>query len=443
MSINFKIKDFLHPLKIYKLKSFLEKSQWYEPEKMGEIQYEILIRILKHSYKNVPYYRKLFDVAGIKVNDIKSLKDLDKIPVLTKDDLKCNFNSLTAKDVHKYKPHLYKTTGTTGEPVPFYLDISSQVLEFCYYWRYWSWSGYSLRKPFAEFALHPFIEGDITRLFFKSHLTNRIIVNPSMLSRQNIGSIYESLRKNKTEFIKGSPSTLYAYALLLEREGVSMPLKSVFTTGELVLPSHRAKIEEIFECRLVDSYGHMERTVAICQCPEGSYHINSEYGVLEVNKNSQLSDGNKTVGTVIGTTLHNLAMPLIRYELTDLLEVGKNGKCRCGRGLPVVDKILGRTQQIIVTPDERFLTNLFILFDDVKNVKWLQMIQESINHITLEYGPDTGFNQDELSDMISKLRTILGDSMIIDLHELNDSEVIERKNHKYLPVISKIDIELN
>ncbi|MFH1403060.1 MAG: hypothetical protein ABIH11_02190 [Candidatus Altiarchaeota archaeon] len=441
MSVDFKIRDFLYPASIIKLRLFLEKSQWFTEEMLREYQFKRLMIILDHAYRKVPYYRRMFDKEGIRVKDVKQLEDIERIPHLTKDMVKDNFESLQAVDIENYGPQLNRTTGTTGEPVNFFLDKTSNILEFCYYWRYWSWAGYSIYTPFAEFSLHHFL-GKKDGLMDYSHMTRRLTLNPAQMSYDRIDDFVDIIRKYKPVFLKGSPSTIYMFALLTRRRGHELSFKAVFTTGELVIPSHRETIEKTFKCTLIDSYGHMERTVAVSQCPEKSYHINSEYGIMEVMENPKLSSRHKRVGNVLGTSLHNFAMPLIRYEIGDLVGIKrKDTGCGCGRGLPVCDEILGRKQNILVTPDGRFLTNIFILFNELVGIRWVQIIQESIDEIRVDLIEGGDYQPSSEERFLRTLKDLVGDGMHVTVDHLDGDELPKKRANKYIPVISRINIE--
>lgn len=108
---------------------FLMKSQWWPKEKLEEFQNQRLRKIIEHAYDNVPYYRKIFDVRGLRPKDIQCKEDLRKLPILTKEDLRKNFNELMAKDFEKFKPILSHTSGSTGIPMKYYLDKNNFIWE--------------------------------------------------------------------------------------------------------------------------------------------------------------------------------------------------------------------------------------------------------------------------------------------------------------------------
>lgn len=438
MAIEFKIKDFFYPFSILRLRSFLERSQWFSEDELKAYQLERLKLIFRHAYKNVPYYRNLFDNLKLDLQNFTSLDDLKIIPVLDKQTLRNNFTTLTAKNAFQFNPKLCRTSGTSGKPVEFYQDKSSNILEFCYYWRYWSWAGYRIGTSFAEFTLNHFLNNNIKDIASYSSLMKRLMLNPAQLSYENIDRFVLLMKKYRPSYLKGAPATIYAFAYLLEKKGYSdVKLQAIFTTGEPLLLPQKKMIEDTFHCKIFDSYGHMERTVAVCQCPVGRYHINSDYGILEIEKDERLSTSGTIVGRVIGTSLYNFAMPLLRYRVDDVVEVRKDSvRCECGRGFPLCEKIIGRAQDIIITPDGRFLSNVFILFDILKGVLWAQIIQEDTFNLRIKIVKGSNFSVENEREFKRQLRTLTGEGMKIEMEYLPLHMLEALSSQKYKPVIS-------
>jgi len=445
MSIDFKIKEFAYPLEILRLRSFLEKSQWFSEERLKSYQIERLRLILKHAYTNVPYYKDLFQKLKLTPKDFKTLEDLKKIPPLTRETLRLNFDKLIAKNAKKFKPILHRTSGSTASPIEFYLDKYSNILEFCYYWRWWSWAGYKLGMPFAEFSIHHFLgAANIKNIFDYSFITKRLILNPSQLSVKSIPEFVEKIKKYKPLFLKGTPSTLYIFSLLVEKSGYSdISFKAVFTTGEKIISQQRQAIERVFNCKVLDSYGHMERTIAISQCPFGSYHINSDYGILEVEKNDEFVDvEGKTVGEAIGTSLYNFSMPLIRYKIGDLLEISTDVlRCRCGRCLPLVKDIFGRIQDVILTPDGRYLTNIFVIFNLIEGILAYKIYQKSKKELLVKIAKSATAQEKVIAEkIIGYFKKIIGEDVDIKI-EFSPLESFSVQG-KYKIVESSIEIKI-
>lgn len=441
MAVEFKIQDFFHPVDILRLKLSLDRSQWFSKEELQTYQHQRLGLVLDHAYTHVPYYRNLFNKLKLKPQDIKTAEDLTRIPPLNKSMLKKNFRSLIADNARKFNPQLCRTSGTTGEPTEFYQDRPSNILEFCYYWRYWSWAGYKLRDQFAEFTLYHFLNSEINQIVDYAPLTSRLMLNPAQLSYEKINNFISALKKYRPQFLKGSPSSIYIFANLLDKTDISpVKFKAIFTTGELLLPHQRKKIENTFLCRIFDSYGHMERTIAICQCPRGQYHVNSDYGLLEMEDVETAPSSDLVSGRIIGTSLYSFAMPLIRYESNDnvVIPIGPK-RCECGRGLPLCETIVGRTQDIITTPNGRFLSNVFILFDILEGVLWSQIIQEKIDTFKVRLVQDKNFSTEKFQEFMGQLRLLLGKEAEIEIEYLPEKILPTLLSQKYKPVISALE----
>jgi phenylacetate-CoA ligase len=401
------------------LRRFFERSQWFSPEEQAHYQEQRLRKIVDRAYNYVPYYHDLFNRLRLRPKDIRTTADLRKLPTLSKATLRDEFLHLQATDGRRFRPRLYQTTGTTGAPLRFLLDKPANVLEFVYYWRHWSWAGYQLGSPFAELTSHYFLQKEerSEQLFYYQQIPRRLLLNSLSIAKANVITYAEALRVHHPQFLKGIASALYYFALFFKEEGVhDIWLRGVFSTGEMLLPHQRRTIEEIFHCPVLDSYGHMERTVAISECPEGGLHINPEYGILELvdAKPAQSSDDGRQLfaAKVIGTSLHNLSMPLLRYEVGDLVEVDQNPEvCACGRAMPRIRRINGRQEDVIVAPDGRVVTTLFIVFDKVPGIAQGQVIQEEPDRLRVRLVRNASFTEQSEVEFFHYLRRFIGSDM--------------------------------
>lgn len=442
MSIDFKLKDFAYPRSIWKMNRFLNQSQWYSKDELQEYENRRLQEIISHAYVNVPYYRKLFNERGLSPSDITCADDLQKLPYLTKEIIRQNFDDLQVKDVQPYKPKLIQTSGTSGSPLRFYHDKTANVLEFCYYWRYWSWAGYKLGDRFADFSIHHFLKHGSEKLFHHKGLTKQLFLNPMLLSMDNITDFRKVLKRYPANFIKTTPTVLHTFALLLEKAGISdIRFKAAFTTGEKVQEYQRKQVRRVLGCEIHDSYAHMERTMAVCQCTEGSYHINSDYGVLQTEVRHDLSDTADTVAEVVGTSLHNFIMPLIRYKTNDLVTLDDTEKsCACGRHFPRIKEIHGRSQDIIITPDKRFISNVFVLFNLIEGIDWYRLVQDSLTALKVSLVCKDADSKAHIGAEVRKrLSAMVGEEMTIYITYLTIEEVPAMKKSRH--VESKLRIE--
>ena len=440
MSIDFRVRDFLFPRAIWRLHREFDRNQWLPPDQLEEYQLSRLRRILSRAYESVPYYREVFKAKRLHPADVESVADLRVFPTLPKETVRENGARLLADDAQRRRLVSCSTSGSSGEPLHFYLDRNSQTLEFCYYWRYWSWSGYRLGMFTAELGSHHFLVRDemANRAIHLQRPLRRLLLNSNLVSEAGCREMAEALRRHRPRFLKGVSSALYFFALELKRLGISdIHFDAVFSTGDLVTDLHRQLIEEVFSSQVRDSYGHMERTVAVSQCPEGGYHINSDYGVLEVERCSG-PHGENGLGRVLGTSLHNLAMPLIRYEVGDTVELFPDDRrCSCGRAFPLLKAIHGREEDIVLTPDGRFITALFIVPKFVAGIRGIQFIQAEDDKLVALVVPDAEWNQRSSEALLEYTRRTVGPSMRVELRQVGLRDLVRDASGKVRTIIGR------
>ena len=417
MAITFRIQDFLYPFSLVRLHRFLDKSQYFDTETMAVYQNRRLRTIIKQAVTFVPFYRDAFARLRLTADDIRTVQDLKKLPVLSKDMLKQSPAAFLAENNRRFSPRACTTSGSSGEPMVLYHDKAAAILEFCHYWRYWGWGGYRLGMPFADFSLAHFSNMAQEMIADFSRITRRLTLNPAFLSDTTIARYTAALEQHGIRFLKGSPSTLYVFAHLIRKHGLACPpVRCIFTTGELLLPYQRTYLAETFGTRIIDSYGLMERTAAITQCEHGTYHIHAEYGIIEIEKDEKLSSNHLTAGTLISTALHNYVMPLIRYRIPDIIEYETDpAVCPCGRTLPVIKKIHGRQQDALITPSGRIITNLFIIPEDVPGIALFRIVQKTPDAITVTITPSLAYTDETPRHLTAALNRILHNEMRIDV----------------------------
>ncbi len=445
MSIDFRVRDFFSPTEVWTLHRTLEKTQWLPREQLEAYQDRKLREVLNLAYDQVPYYQELFSRLRLHPEDIRGITDLAKLPLLSKRTLKRSGEKLLAARARSFGAKPYKTSGTSGQPLSFYLDKRSNALEFVYYWRYWGWGGYRLGSRFAELSSHYFLarpELAEKTYYFQPHL-NRLVLNSSQVSVKNCKRMASALRKYHPRFLKGMPSILNFFAHSLKEAKIDdLSFKSVFSTGEVLTDLSRALIEKVLNTRILDSYGHMERTVAIAQCPQGGYHVNSDYGILELEEAAGITNGSVRVRKAIGTSLYNRAMPLIRYDLGDHIEVFPDERdCPCGRTLPLIKAIHGRCEDSILTPDGRFITSLFIVPEFVPGIQFVQFVQTAQDRLQIRVVPAEDWEEDSVTTLLEYTRRMTGSKIQASVEVVPRQELIRDRSGKIRCVIGLPDRE--
>lgn len=449
MALEFKLRDFAHPLALWKLRSTFEKTQWLTAEEQTLYQERLLRQIVEHAYRRVPYYRDLFDGLGLKPRDVRRPSDLTKIPILTRETLCAEFARLEATNSRAFRPQVLCTSGTTGRRVRFLADRPSNVLEFVYYWRHWNWAGYRLGDGFAEFSSAFFAKDEErSRLTTcRQRLTNRLLLNSNVMSGATVREYVGAIRRHRPLFLKGLPSVLYYFALFLREQGVAdISFKAIFSTGEILAPRCRKLIEETFGCKVYDSYGHMERTVAISECPRGGMHVNADYGVCELIRQDDLRaepagadrDGRTHAARVVGTSLYNFSMPLLRFDVGDIVLVDPERRCACGRQFPPVGAISGRRGEVILTPEGKVITATFLVFEDVPDILEGQIVQESLERLRVLIVPAPSFEKSGEERLKSRLQALVGEAVRVEVERCESRELFRGGAGKLRAVVSKL-----
>ena len=356
---------------------FLKKSQFWEKDKIKRYQFIKLRELLLESNENVPYYKELFKKINFDPKlDFLKLEDIEKIPILTKFEAKKNkhklFNPKFAKSSFPMR-----TSGSTGEPFEVAVYTKAWEVEQSVIWRHWKWGGYNFRDEMAIIRSYspkkgePLIKSDSIRKF--------TYYSPFHLNEENLESYITTIIKRKTKIIRGYPSSILTLAQYVKKNGINIPtLKLVLTASEALNDVDREFIESSLKTKISNHYGLAEVCVMMGDCEKHELmHNYDEYGYLEL-----LKTDNEKFKKIIGTNLHNKAMPLIRYETGDLAEI-TNSHCSCGRNLIGIKNIIGRSDSNILTPEGFKIptVNFYTLFESYQKINRWQIIQHKINLI--------------------------------------------------------------
>jgi phenylacetate-CoA ligase len=426
---------------------YLNKSQWSTPEQIEEFRSQRLQQMLNHAYENVPYYHKIFQGLSLKPTDIRSVSDLSRLPILTKDIIRKNLPDLLPKNVPKDRLIQTATGGSTGEPMKFFIDSNWNAWNMAAAYRQWSWAGYNIGDKMIYLWSAPQDISDQERL--KTKILNKInrtmFLDAHKLTQQTIEEYIATLRSFKPKIINAYASAIYVIAQYMEKKGITdIHLKAVLTSCETLFPYQRKVIEQAFGCRVYDYYSGRDTTFHAGECPEHTgYHMAQENAIVEFIKNNEpVSPGE--VGKMIITDLENYAMPFIRYEIGDLGRLSTE-KCRCGRNLPLLKEIAGRIRDVIVTKDGKYLTGAFIstLFYDnkglTKGIQQYQFIQKTTDHAILKIVKAEDFSELELDKILQKIKGQCGD-MHIDIEFVD--MILPTRSGKYRPILSEVEMNI-
>jgi len=372
--------------------SELMETQWLSKDELVAYQEKKLRRLIKHAYECVPYYRNLFKENSLTPNDIKSLSDLEKIPISDKTTIK---NSSGYPDCMFSQSHsrrrvtFGRTGGTTGEPLILAKDVNTRSYTWAAYWRWLSWMGLNRGDKTATIWGQSIIQTQLKkRLISKiiSKMDNVIQLNAYDLNDSSMQLFAEQIMKFKPKRLHGYTSSILAFSKYIEEISIHLPPMKVSTTSEVLNSYHRRRLQKNFGNDIFDQYGCGECGSIAFEC--GSHeglHISSEHVIAEISGDRCKYGMNK--GEIVLTDLDNLYMPLIRYKNGDIIEI-TDEMCSCGRNLPLIKSIEGRIADLIVAPNGRYadLDYFMQVLDDLEwydkyDIQKYQVVQEREDQI--------------------------------------------------------------
>ncbi len=408
--------------------SRLRASQWKSADEILADQRRKL-RALLQVAACVPYYRALG------VGPDSELKD---IPILHKETVRAHLDQF--RNPHHPRSGVFEdhTSGSTGKPLRFLLTADQKAYEMAYSIRFWRWAGYRTGDRIAAFRSYiPAARHD--PLWKLDRHTQTLFFSVYDMTPANLRRYVEQFNRYRPQFVRGYPSSIFIFAQFAAAEGLAVHTpRAVLTSSETLSSEMRAVIERTLQCPVFDWWGTNERVVTACQCEQrGAYHVNAEGGILELVPVADTERGGacmkhrddvlmeesashrpavtSTVYRMIGTGLINHAMPLIRYDLGDLaLPAAK--PCPCGRGLPVIGGILGRSDDLIVTGEGKFIppVRFYTLFETHGQIRQFQVVQTAPNAVTVRLVPTRELTDVELTGLRQKLHRFLGETVAVE-----------------------------
>lgn len=431
--------DFIQNSKIVKWIDFVEKSQWWSPTEIKSYQDEQLQKLINHCYYNVKFYNLKFKELNLKPNDIKTSHDLVKLPIISKEYVRSNFNQFVAKNLITYRPVFKHTGGSTGVPFNYYNDIDVWSLHWALKFRSWAWGGYRLGDKIAILgggSLFLNEKKSFKRILWKK-LNNFYQMPMTHSSKEQILKYAELVEKKNIEFIRGYPSSISFFAETLKERNIKLKVKSVFPTAEVLTPDYRNNIENGLTKNIFDQYGCADAGAHASECPAHmGLHVHPEVVITEVigKESETLNIGYE--GELVFTSLHNYSMPLLRYRPEDIAIQSKNN-CSCGRHSLLLDQLIGRTTDIIRFDNGTVLAGpaLTLIFSRINVLKY-QVVQNSLNSLDLYLIKSPTFTKDDHVRIIDSFKMHCGQSVKININYVDKIELPESGKFRF--VISKV-----
>lgn len=407
-----------------------------DAQELDELQFGLLRKLLEHCYESVPYYRRRFDEIDAKPDDIKSLDDYAKFPVLTKEMLKDNMDSLVATNFNRSRLVPGHTGGSTGTPIRFYQDKECGEWGSAAFLRNLMWTGHRLGERQVWLWGVPTSEKTSMEARLKYFFTRRWALEVGDLSEKTMAQWTEAIARIGPRMLYGYPSAVSALAGYLEASSRRIDgISQVVVSSEVLLPENRALIERAFRARVFDQYGSREVFSIASECRSGSKHMNSDLNVVEFASETQESAAAGSKDLVL-TPLFAYGMPLLRYANGDF-GAPLHGRCDCGMALPRMDAVVGRTLDSLLLSDGSVIHGHLFLrqIHGIPGIRRFQLCQTVPGTVELRVVRDEGYDEDSQRRLLALERTIERENRVrmkITLCFVDEIPLTALGKHKYV-----------
>lgn len=405
-------------------------------------QIEASRRLKKHlsdSVRRVPFYRDSLRKGSIP--NPEEFEDpfeaLRCFPLLEKSSVRGSEYRFLRDGVPKRQIRTSLTSGTTGTPIRIFETQQTLSLRFAFVARLRSWAG-------LENALHPrraqFTGKEIAQSGVKPSRRNfadsALLLSTTHITHSTFRNYFAAIDRFRPLLMDGYPTAMFLLAKLANLYDIAAPtIPTVITTAETLTDDMRLVISQTFGSKVFNQYAMTEPSCFWSDCEFGVLHVHSEYGVSEIigDDGQEVAPGER--GEVVVTSLINDVMPLIRYRTGDFAVKGISEECKCGRTLPRVERIDGRSEQVIFTSERGFVGRLDPVFKGLEGLIEAQIVQETLTDICVRAVVDDRVWTKQLENqLVVNLKDKLGSGQSIRIEECDS---IERSgNGKFLPVVS-------
>ena len=408
-----------------------ERSQFLPRQQLEELSFSRLQAILEYAYKNVAFYQQAFDSRGIKPSQVQTLSDLKVFPVLEKQHIQNQIDELVSREFAKKNLLLDRTGGSTGSPIEYYYSKQRHHSRKAATWRHNGFVDWRIGDKAAVLwgASRDLPEPNLKQKLRNLLLDRTLFFNTAGFQPQAIADFNDQLKKFRPKVILAYANSLGLFAKYLKAEGIRpYSPKAIITSAEMLTPENRKLIEATFGAPVFNRYGSREFSVVASECPKrDGLHVMSEGLFVEIMKDGRHVEDGET-GELIITDLLNFAMPLIRYRIGDAAS-WSSGDCPCGRGLPRLSGIAGRTTDFLVGADGRLCSGAVLTVAMVAqrpSLGQVQLEQNERGRIICRLAPRNGptLLPEDQQFLVDQVKQYLGDGTAIEF------DIVSRIEHE-------------
>jgi phenylacetate-CoA ligase len=413
----------------------LERTQWLPPDQLLALQSRRLQSFVARAASRVPYYRELLRSAGVAPEEIRSARDLSRLPLLDKAAVRAAGDRLRAEGASPLAKA--STSGSTGDPLRFWLGKERLSHDVAAKWRATRWWDVDIGDRELVIWASPVETSRQDRLRALRDLMLRShFVNAKDLSRPALEAMIAKIEAFNPRMLFGYTaafSRLARYASIHGRRISAPDLKAVFVTTERLDPDDRRLISEVFGVPVANGYGGRDAGFIAHDCPHGGMHISAEDVIVEVIDERGKVLGPRQAGELVVTHLASGDYPFIRYRTGDIGELDDR-QCACGRGLPLLREVHGRANDYLVGRGGlvAHYTAVSHLLKDLPGLVAFKVIQEAIDVIRVLLVLERAIDDASVLKVRAGLARQLGDDVRVQFERVDAIPLEASGKHKHI-----------
>ena len=423
------------------IRKAMEDSQWWSQEKLEQYRLERLRNLLVKVRNHVPYYRDCFASLDFKPQSISSLADLNQLPLLTKTIIRAEgdrMKSEVAKGLARFN-----TGGSSGEPLIFFIGTERVSHDVAAKWRATRWWDVDIGDREIVVWGSPIELSAQDRLrHWRDRLMRTQLLPAFQMSEAKLDEFILTITRTRPRMLFGYPSSISLLARHAEKRGQSMSrlgIKVAFVTSERLYEEQRIVISRVFGCPVANGYGGRDAGFIAHECPAGGMHLTAEDIIVEIvdRDGHVLAPGQ--VGEIVITHLATSDFPFIRYRTGDMGALSTT-LCACGRGLPILEEIQGRTTDFVVAADGTVMHGLALIYPirDLPGVAAFKVIQHSLNHTEVQIVANGDYSPAVANSIQSGIQARLGKNVTVDVQKV---EAIQpERSGKFRYIVSHVPL---
>ncbi len=417
----------------------LEASQWWGREQLREHRLVGLTRLLRQAATQVPYYRDLFHACDFHPEHIDSIDSLQHLPFLTKALIREHRESLIAANSEKLQA--MATGGSSGEPLRFFAGPARISHDVAAKWRATRWWGVDIGDPEIVIWGSPIELGTQDRLrILRDRMLRSQLLSAFALDERTLDSMLRMLRRQRPSMLFGYPSALARLCTHAQQRAIRLDdlgIRVAFVTSELLYDAQRALIAVVLGCPVANGYGGRDAGFLAHECPLGGMHISAEDIILETIDAEGRPAAPGVAGEIVITHLATGDFPFIRYRTGDV-GVLDDGVCACGRGLPMLRELQGRSTDFVYASDGTPMHGLALIYilREISAIKTFKIVQESLLYSRVLLVTEPGFANAALETIRRGFQQRLGANVRIDIEQVVD--IPAERSGKFRYVISHV-----